>query len=150
EGQPHGGRSTRSSPDSWQPEAVPGAHPSSGVRGTGVSVGPGLVVHNTPTHETLARRWPQFGRQLPGTLRLSVASGGFAASSRRTPPTRLRGEEALGVEDLALAQQVVDGTAQACGQRPQGARLAVLLLAACQPLLGLLALAQEQAGGLAE
>src|SRR5262249_25799421 len=45
---------------------------------------------------------------------------------------------------------MVDGPAQTCGQGTEGASLAVLLLAAGQPLLGLLALAEEQAGRLGE
>ena len=76
---------------------MPGAHPSSGVRGTGVSAGSGLAVHNTPTHGTLARRWPQFGQQLPGTLRLSPASGAFAARLGRAVYHLLRKKEAFDV-----------------------------------------------------
>src|SRR5262249_31676602 len=104
-----------------------------------------------PSRATLARCWPQFGRQLPGTARWLRRSGSFAESSRRTAPTaRSRGEEAFAVEDLLLAEQVVDGAAPAGGRGPQGAGRAVLLRAAGEPALGLLALAEEQAGGLGE
>src|SRR5262249_10971045 len=61
-----------------------------------------------------------------------------------------RGEEASGVEGLLLAEQVVDAAAQPRGERPQGAGLAVLLLPAGEPALGLVALAEEPAGSLGE
>src|SRR5262249_32277276 len=56
-----------------------------------------------------------------------------------------RGEESFAVKDLAFAEQVIYSSTQTSGQRAQGARLAVLLLAASQPLFGLLALAEAQA-----
>src|SRR6516162_1991512 len=106
-----------------------------------------------PTQRTLARSWPQFGVQLPGTLRRSHDRGSAFSKDGGWPPSwscLSRGEESLAVKDLPLTQQVIDGTAQASRQRAQGAGLAVLLLAASQPLFGLLTFADEQAGGLGE
>ena len=108
-----------------------------GVRGIGVSAeGRARCPRQFPARVTLARCWPQFGRQLPGTARWLRRSGASAESSRRTTPTAcLRGEEPFAVEDLLLAEQVVDGTAQAGGECPQGAGLAVLLLPPGEPPL---------------
>src|SRR5262249_29071654 len=135
-----------------QPGYVPGANPSNrGPRSWRQRGSRARCPRLFPARGTLARLWPQFGRQLPGTARWSWRSGPFAESSRRTAPTAcLRGEEPFAVEDLLLAEQVVDGAAQAGGERPEGAGLAVLLLAAGEPALGLLALAEEQAGSFGE
>jgi hypothetical protein len=50
----------------------------------------GSVSHHHPTPKTLARSWPQFGHQLPGTLRRSLGAGAAARRvfevSRRPRP----------------------------------------------------------------
>src|SRR5262245_8852407 len=108
-------------------------YPTVGVRGPGVSAGS-------------RTRGPQHSRPQDACPKLAPVS----PPAPRPGGCLLRGEKPFAVEDLALAEQVVDGSAQASGQGSQGPRLAVFLLAAGQPLLGLLTLAEEQAGRLRE
>src|SRR5262249_28450155 len=70
-----------------------------------------------------------------------------SARRRRPGPAA---PEAFLVEDLALAQQVVDRPPQACRQDGQAAPLAVLLLLALQPRLGARALAHDETRCLGE
>src|SRR5262245_46055017 len=74
---------------------------------------------------------------------------GQRRGTRNAPPAAPLPETRL-VERLALAQHVVDGPPQPRRQDRQRLGLAALRLLLVLPLLGPLAAAQEQAGGLAE
>ena len=65
-------------------------------------------------------------------------------------PRSILSADTGGVEGLAFAQQVIHRPPQLRRQRPQRPRLAALTLLPRQPLLRGLALAEQQAGGLAE
>src|SRR5262249_28009068 len=123
-----------------------GASASAWVSGLGVP----YHAHARDARPHLAPVRPPAPRHAP-VLALRVGRG--SPSLRGKPrPTRvvLRSEEAFAVEDLLLAQQVVDGATQPRRQGPQGAGLAVLLLPPGQPTFGRLALAEQQAGRLRE
>ena len=68
-GQPHGGRSRQSSRVFPGRASCRGRIQASGSGDQASARFQGLGVHNTPAHQTLAPSWPQFGRQLPGTVR---------------------------------------------------------------------------------
>src|SRR5262245_56554492 len=142
-------------PGCSRPGAVLRANPTVGVRGIGVSAGsrtqgpqPSRAQHARPKLAPVRPPAPRHGPAGPHPGRSRSPS--LRGDRPRPGCCLLRGEEPFAVEDLALTQQVVDGSAQASGQGSQGPRLAVFLLAAGQPLLGLLVLAEEQAGRLRE
>ena len=132
-----------------EPVAVPGANPT--VGGPGHRHQGGDQGSAVPQHSLLQDARPKLAPVRPPAPRHGPAGfpPGCGRSLQRLGDRpqpggrRLRGEEPFRVEDLTLAQQVVDGSAQAGGQGSQGPRLAVFLLAAGQPLLGRLALAEE-------
>jgi hypothetical protein len=118
-----------------RPGAVPGANPTVGVRGPGVSAASRT---RGPQPSRAADARPKLAPVRPPAPRhgpaLAHGGEGWPPSLRGGQPSPplclLRGEETSGVEDLLLAQQVIDGPAQAGGESTQGPRLAVLLLAA--------------------
>src|SRR5947209_9516281 len=134
------------------PGAVPRANPIAGVRDSGAALPGGI---GRPRGKAAARcARPMRAPVRPGAPRRGPAGPGRPParppSLRGAGPAvagRLRGEEPLDVKGLVLAEQVVDGPAQPGGQGAQGPGLAVLLLPPGEPLLGLVARAEEQAGG---
>src|SRR5262245_15291312 len=98
-----------------------------------------------PCRPSSATSSPQRAGRFPHTVGPAVARTPAPVAPRAG---LLRGEELAGVEGLLFTQQVVDGPTQPRRERPQGAGLAVLLLAPRQPAFGRLARTQEQCGRL--
>jgi hypothetical protein len=96
--------------------------------------------------DTSRRSW---WKSIPGRLLSPEQRRGTRTVSASSPPGPAAPEAFL-VDDLALAQQVVERPPEPRRQDGQAAPLAVLLVLALQPRLGPRALAHEQAGGLGE